>query len=105
MSNLLGNAVKYTPAGGSIHVSVKREGTDAVLRVRDTGIGISPELARRMFELFVQGETGMRSGLGVGLAIVRRLVELHGGTVEASSDGAGKGSTFTVRLLRVPAPA
>jgi len=105
MSNLLGNAVKYTPAGGSIHVSVKREGTDAVLRVRDTGIGISPELARRMFELFVQGETGMRSGLGVGLAIVRRLVELHGGTVGALSDGAGKGSTFTVRLLCVPAPS
>jgi two-component system CheB/CheR fusion protein len=87
MSNLLGNAVKYTPAGGSIHVYVKREGADAVLRVRDTGIGISPALAPRMFELFVQGDPGMRSGLGVGLAVVRRLVELHGGTVQASSDG------------------
>jgi hypothetical protein len=73
------------------------------LRVRDTGIGISPDLASRMFELFVQGDPGTRSGLGVGLAVVRRLVELHGGTVQASSDGLGKGSTFTVRLPRVPA--
>ena len=105
MSNLLSNAVKYTPAGGSIDVSVKREGTDAVLRVRDTGVGISPHLAPRMFELFVQGDPGMRSGLGVGLAIVRRLVEAHGGTVEASSDGPRKGSTFTVRLPCVPAPS
>jgi signal transduction histidine kinase len=105
MSNLLNNAVKYTPAGGSIHVSVKREGDDAVLRVRDTGIGISPDLAPRMFELFVQGDPGARSGLGIGLAIVRRLVEGHDGTVEASSDGPRKGSTFTVRLPRVPAPS
>ena len=103
VSNLLSNAVKYTPAGGSIHVSVTREGGDAVLRVRDTGIGISPDLAPRMFELFVQGDPGARSGLGIGLAIVRRLVEGHGGTVEASGDGHRKGSTFTVRLPRVPA--
>jgi signal transduction histidine kinase len=103
VSNLLSNAVKYTPAGGSIHVSVKGEGGDAVLRVRDTGIGISPDLAPRMFELFVQGDPRGRSGLGIGLAIVRRLVEGHGGTVEASSDGHRKGSTFTVRLPRVPA--
>jgi signal transduction histidine kinase len=105
VNNLLSNAGKYTPAGGSIHVSVKREGADAVLRVRDTGIGISPDLASRMFELFVQGDPGTRSGLGVGLAVVRRLVELHGGTVQASSDGPGKGSSFTVRLPRVPAPS
>jgi signal transduction histidine kinase len=105
VSNLLSNAVKYTPAGGSIHVSVKPEGGDAVLRVRDTGIGISPDLAPRLFELFVQGDPGARNGLGIGLAIVRRLVEGHGGTVEASSDGPRKGSTFTVRLPRVPAPS
>jgi signal transduction histidine kinase len=105
VSNLLSNAVRYTPAGGSIHVSVKREGGDAVLHVRDTGIGIRPDLAPRMFELFVQGDPAMRSGLGVGLAIVRRLVEAHSGMVEASSDGPRKGSTFTVRLPRVPAPS
>jgi signal transduction histidine kinase len=64
-----------------------------------------PDLAPRMFELFVQGDRGVRSGLGVGLAIVRRLVEAHSGTVEAASDGPRKGSTFTVRLLSVPAPS
>ncbi len=95
MTNLLGNAVKYTPAGGSIHVSVKRDGGDAVLRVRDSGIGINSDLVPRMFELFVQ----------IGLALVRRLVEGHGGTVEALSDGPRKGSTFTVRLPRIPAPS
>jgi signal transduction histidine kinase len=105
VSNLLSNAVKYTPAGGSIDVAVKREGGEAVLHVLDTGIGIKPDLAPRMFELFVQGDRGVRSGLGVGLAIVRRLVEAHGGTVEAASDGPRKGSTFTVRLPRVPAPS
>jgi two-component system, sensor histidine kinase len=104
-ANLLENAVKYTPVGGSIHVSVKREGEEAVLRVQDTGIGISPDLVPRIFELFVQGDPGserVRSGLGIGLAVVRRLVELHGGTVQASSDGRGRGSAFSVRLPRVP---
>jgi len=107
-SNLLTNAVKYTRAGGSIHVSVKCEGDYSVLRVQDTGIGIAPDVLPRMFDLFVQGDPGsdgVRGGLGIGLAVVRRLVELHGGTVEASSDGAGKGSTFAVRLLRVAAPS
>ncbi len=107
-TNLLSNAIKYTPAGCSIHVSVMREGDQAVLRVQDTGIGISPDLLPQMFYLFVQGEPGarrVRTGLGVGLAVVRRLAELHGGTVEASSDGPGNGSTFTVRLPRVPAPS
>jgi signal transduction histidine kinase len=102
--NLLGNAVKYTPAGGSIRVSVKREEDDAVLRVQDTGIGISADLLPRMFELFAQGDPGserVRSGLGIGLAVVRRLVELHGGTVHALSTGPGQGSLFTVRLPRV----
>jgi signal transduction histidine kinase len=106
--NLLGNAIKYTPAGGSIRVSVNREEEDAVLRVQDTGTGISPDLLPRMFDLFVQGDAGsghVRSGLGIGLAVVRLLVEGHGGTVQASSDGPGKGSTFTVRLPRVPEPS
>jgi signal transduction histidine kinase len=108
VDNLVGNAVKYTPAGGSISISVKHEAEEAVLRVRDTGIGISPDLLPQLFELFVQGDPGstrVRTGLGIGLAVVRRLVELHGGTVQASSDGLGKGSTFTVRLPRVPAPS
>jgi signal transduction histidine kinase len=108
VDNLMSNAVKYTPAGGSIHVSVKREGDQAVLRVRDTGIGISPDLLPQIFDLFVQGDPGsarVRTGLGIGLAVVRRLVELHGGTVQASSDGPGRGSTFTVRLPRVSEPS
>jgi PAS domain S-box-containing protein len=101
LTNLLGNAVKYTPAGGSIRVSVMQAGEQALIRVQDTGIGIKPDLLPRMFELFVQGDPGstrVRSGLGIGLAVVRRLVELHEGTVEVWSDGVGKGSTFTVRL-------
>jgi signal transduction histidine kinase len=104
VDNLMSNAVKYTPAGGSLHVSVKRERDQAVLRVRDTGIGISPDLLPQIFDLFVRGDPGsarVRRGLGIGLAVVRRLVELHDGTVEASSAGAGQGSTFTVRLPRV----
>ena len=104
VDNLMSNAVKYTLAGGSILISVKREAKEAVLRVCDTGIGISPDLLPRLFELFVRGDP-VRTGLGVGLAVVHRLVELHGGTVEASSDSPGKGSTFTLRLPRVPASA
>jgi signal transduction histidine kinase len=106
--NLIGNAVKYTPAGGAISISVKHEAEEAVLRVHDTGIGISPDLLPRLFELFMQGDPGqerVRTGLGIGLAVVRRLVELHGGTIRAASDGPGHGSTFTVRLPRVPAPS
>jgi signal transduction histidine kinase len=108
VANLLSNAIKYTPAGGSIQLSVKPEGDQAVLRVEDTGLGIAPELLPRIFDLFVQGAPNperVRSGLGVGLAVVRRLVELHGGTVQASSDGPGRGSTFTVRLPRIAAPS
>ena len=92
VTNLLDNAV----------VSVTSIRDVAILRVQDSGIGISPELLPRMFELFVQGKsTPGRSGLGIGLAVVRRLVELHGGTVEVWSEGAGKGSTFTVTLSRI----
>ncbi len=105
--NLIGNALKYTPAGGSIDITVKREQRDAVFQVRDNGDGIAADLLPRVFDLFVQGERGLDrepGGLGIGLALVRQLVELHGGVVQASSDGPGRGSTFTVRLPIVPPP-
>jgi signal transduction histidine kinase len=101
--NLLSNAAKYTPAGGSIDVSTSVEKNEAVLRVRDTGIGIAHDLLPRLFGLFVQGERTSHvraGGLGIGLALVRWLVELHGGHVAAMSAGSGKGSTFEVRLPR-----
>ena len=107
LTNLLANSVKYTPPGGEITVSVRRDGNQAVLAVRDTGVGIRPELLPRVFELFVQGDRSLErsaGGLGIGLTLVRQLVELHGGTVEASSPGAGRGSTFTVRLPVFAAP-
>jgi signal transduction histidine kinase len=106
--NLIDNAVKYTPAGGAIHVRVARERHRAVLSVRDTGVGIARDDLPRIFDLFVQGEPGAsrgRGGLGIGLAVVRRLAELHGGTIEASSDGPGRGSTFSLRLRSIAAPA
>jgi len=99
--NLLSNSLKFTPRGGAIRVSVRRERDEAVLRVADEGAGIAPELLPSVFELFVQGERNLdrpAGGLGVGLSLVRRLVELHGGHVEAASPGRGKGSVFTVRL-------
>jgi CheY-like chemotaxis protein len=104
VTNLLENAVKYTPPKGRIDVTVAAEGSDAVLTVRDTGVGIAPELLPRIFDLFVQGsDTMARSagGLGLGLTIVKRLVALHGGTVSASSAGPYKGSEFIVRLPRI----
>src|SRR5437667_7662374 len=107
LTNLLANSVKYTPPGGEITISVRRDGNQAVLAVRDTGVGIRPELLPRVFELFVQGDRSLErsaGGLGIGLTLVRQLVELHGGTVEASSPGAGRGSTFTVRLPVFAAP-
>ena len=107
VSNIVGNAVKYTPAGGSIHVHLTTEGDEAVLRVEDTGYGIAPELLPRVFDLFVQGERTLdraQGGLGIGLTLVRRLVALHGGTVSASSEGPGRGSTFTVRLPKIARP-
>jgi CheY-like chemotaxis protein len=105
--NLLDNALKFTPAGGTIAVAVRRDGEHAALSVKDTGRGISAELLPRVFELFVQGEQALdRSlgGLGLGLALVKRLAELHGGSVAAASDGPGKGATFTVRLPAVARP-
>jgi PAS domain S-box-containing protein len=107
VNNIVGNAVKYTPAGGSIRVRVSAESGDAVLRVEDNGYGIAPELLPRVFDLFVQGERTLdraQGGLGIGLTLVRRLVELHGGSVSAFSEGPGRGSTFTVRLPKVAAP-
>ncbi len=104
ITNLLVNAVKYTDAGGRIEVDVIGDGDEAVLRVRDTGIGISAEMLPRLFDLFTQGRQAPHradGGLGIGLTLVRRLVELHGGRVEAASEGQGCGSLFTVRLPRV----
>jgi PAS domain S-box-containing protein len=101
LNNLLSNAAKYTDPGGHIWVSAEREGSTAVIRVRDSGIGIDPVLIPRIFDLFVQGERRLdRSvgGVGVGLTLVRKLVEMHEGTVEARSPGPGKGSEFIVRL-------
>jgi len=101
ITNLLTNAVKFTAAGGRITVSTGIEGHEAVVRVRDTGVGIPASLLPRVFDLFVQGDTSLdrsRSGLGIGLALVRQIVVRHGGTVTASSEGAGRGSEFVVRL-------
>ena len=101
VTNLLTNAVKYTDPGGAIRVSVANEGADTVLRVADTGVGISAALLPRVFDLFVQGERTpdrREGGLGLGLPIVRSIVERHGGTVSAFSDGVGRGTEFVIRL-------
>jgi signal transduction histidine kinase/ActR/RegA family two-component response regulator len=101
LANLLNNAAKYTDPGGWIHASVAREGEQVALRVRDSGTGISPEVLPKVFEMFVQDGRAIdrsQGGLGLGLAIVRSLVELHGGTVSAHSEGVGRGSEFVVRL-------
>jgi signal transduction histidine kinase len=108
LGNLLTNAVKYTPPPGRIEVFVRREAGEAVFSVRDSGLGLEPELLPRIFDLFVQGERGLdrsQGGLGIGLTLVRRIVELHGGRVEARSEGAGKGSEFVVHLPAIDAPA
>jgi PAS domain S-box-containing protein len=101
LGNLLSNAAKYTNEGGHIQLTIKREGREIVCRVRDNGIGISEQLKPRLFQLFSQGETSLarsEGGLGIGLSLVRALVNLHGGAVEAQSDGPGQGSEFVVRL-------
>ncbi|MGN6547095.1 MAG: PAS domain S-box protein [Aureliella sp.] len=101
IGNLLTNSAKYTEPGGSIWLSASREADQAVLRVRDTGIGIAPEMLSHVFELFVQADhasTKAQGGLGIGLTLVKSLVEMHGGRVTVSSPGLGKGSEFVVRL-------
>jgi PAS domain S-box-containing protein len=99
--NLVNNAAKYTPPGGRIAVAVMAEGHEAVVRVSDNGLGIAHEMLPRIFELFTQVEASRAfagGGLGIGLSLVRDLVALHGGSVQARSDGVGKGSVFMVRL-------
>jgi signal transduction histidine kinase/ActR/RegA family two-component response regulator len=101
LSNLLRNAAKYTPRGGEVSLSAGMEGGQALIRVRDSGVGIEPGALPGLFRMFVQLETpvdGTREGLGVGLALARSLAQMHGGTVEAHSEGRGRGSEFVVRL-------
>ncbi len=107
LSNLLRNAVKFTDPGGNIGVSARPDGGGAVVRIKDDGIGMAPDLLPRIFDLFAQGEQALDrsgAGLGIGLTLVRSLVEMHGGTVEARSEGEGKGSELEVRLPLEPAP-
>ncbi len=107
LTNLLTNAAKYTEPGGLVALSVRRAGDEVIFEVRDNGMGIPPEKLPMMFELFVQGDRSLarsEGGLGIGLTLVKRLAELHGGQVEASSAGPGRGSTFVVRLPAASAP-
>jgi PAS domain S-box-containing protein len=105
--NLLTNAAKYTPEGGQIWLTLERDQGQAVLRVRDTGIGIAPEFLPMIFDLFTQADRSLdrsQGGLGVGLTVVMRVVEMHGGKIEARSEGLGRGSEFTVYLPLVSLP-
>ena len=105
-TNLIDNALKYTPAGGSIDIRIAAEGGDVLLTVSDTGVGIGPDLLPHVFDVFVQGTISLdraQGGLGIGLSLVRRLVELHGGSVAVASAGGGAGSSFTIRLPRADA--
>jgi CheY-like chemotaxis protein len=107
IARLLDNAFKFTPDGGSIRVSSRAAAGEGVLLVADDGIGMTPELAQRVFELFAQAEREPhrpQGGLGIGLSLVQRLAQLHGGSATARSAGPGKGSEFEVRLPRAPAP-
>jgi signal transduction histidine kinase len=106
--NLISNAAKYTPAGGTIGVSARRSDGQIEIAVRDSGIGIPPDMLHKVFEMFTQVAGSLersQGGLGIGLTLVKRLVELHGGTVEARSEGAGKGSEFIVRMPEQAAAA
>lgn len=105
ISNLLHNAAKFTPAEGRIEISVNVEGDEVTLRVCDSGIGIAPEMLPRVFDLFTQAEISLdrkNGGLGIGLTLVKQLVEMHGGRVQARSSGLGKGSEFEIRLPVLP---
>ena len=106
ISNLLTNAAKYTPSGGQIRITAQADGDEVVLSVRDSGIGIDADMLPRIFDLFTQDRQAIdraQGGLGLGLAIVRSLVALHGGSITARSDGRGSGSEFVVRLPRIDA--
>jgi PAS domain S-box-containing protein len=105
LTNLLNNAAKYTDPGGHVWLTAGRDGGEVVLRVRDTGIGIAPEMLPRIFDLFVQAERRLdrpQGGVGIGLTLVKKLVELHGGRIEATSAGLGRGSEFVVRFPTLP---
>jgi signal transduction histidine kinase len=106
--NLLDNALKYTPPGGMLTIRVEAQDNEAVLRVQDSGLGISAELLPHVFDVFVQGEQALdraQGGLGIGLSLVRKLAQLHGGAVDAASPGSDQGSVFTIRFPLVePAP-
>jgi CheY-like chemotaxis protein/anti-sigma regulatory factor (Ser/Thr protein kinase) len=107
-SNLLNNAAKYTDPGGRVTIAARRDGDDAIVTVSDTGVGIPANALARVFEMFAQANARDRrsqSGLGIGLALARSLVEMHGGSSTAASEGEGKGSMFTVRLPLAGAPA
>jgi signal transduction histidine kinase/ActR/RegA family two-component response regulator len=107
VANVLNNAIKFTPHGGQVEMTLLRSNDRAVLSVRDSGVGISPDNLKRVFELFVQERhsgQGGNSGLGIGLALTRRLLELHGGSIAASSEGPGCGSTFTITLPLAEVP-
>jgi CheY-like chemotaxis protein/anti-sigma regulatory factor (Ser/Thr protein kinase) len=107
VGNLLSNALKFSQGERTVNVSVSAEGDDAVVRVTDQGVGIPPQMLPKIFDLFVQAHQTIdrsRGGLGIGLTLVKRLTEMHGGTIEASSAGEARGATFTVRLPRVAAP-
>jgi signal transduction histidine kinase/CheY-like chemotaxis protein len=104
VTNLVGNAIKYTPARGTIEVTLRRDRNTAVLRVRDSGIGMSADFVAKVFDLFVQAEgPGRQAGLGIGLTLVRHLAELHSGKAFAASAGPGQGSVFTVTLPAIEA--
>jgi two-component system CheB/CheR fusion protein len=105
-SNLLNNAAKYTDPGGTVTLTAERRGDEAVVRVTDTGIGMPPDVLAKAFDLFAQADQTLdraQGGLGIGLTLVRRLIDLHGGIVTAASEGPGKGSEFTIRLPLLPA--